>query len=146
MPDAPPRESIIVTQGHYYVIQLASRAGSARDYTWVSEHFGQSTWYDHIKLHLTETQHHWFNWIRVCLSHVTSSLGCTAAMLTWGPVHGPLFPSRLPPLRGLLSSLLEKLMLHFPTPLDEAAGHMWLFPFKLNWKFSSSVTLATFHM
>lgn len=33
MPAAPPRESIIVTEGHYYVIQLASRASSARGYT-----------------------------------------------------------------------------------------------------------------
>lgn len=33
MQDAPPKESIIVTEGHYYVIQLALRASSARGYT-----------------------------------------------------------------------------------------------------------------
>ena len=147
MPAAPPRESIIVTEGHYYVIQLASRASSARGYTWVSEHFGQSTWYDHIKLHLTETQHQWFNWIRICLSHITSSLGLHSCHADLGDLYkGSSSLSRLPPLRGLLSSLLEKSMLYFPTPLYEAASHMWLILFKFNWKFSSSVTLVVFHM
>lgn len=60
-------------QHHYYVIQLSSSTSSARSSIWVSAHFGQSTCYDHIKLHLTETQQLWLHWIEVHSSHVTGS-------------------------------------------------------------------------